>query len=68
MSRHLRAGARARGGILGYPLEQLHEEVAFLAYHFHWPHQEIMAMEHAERRGWVSEVSELNRRMNEALP
>jgi uncharacterized protein DUF6760 len=39
-----------------------------LAYHFHWPHQEIMAMEHAERRSWVSEVSELNRRMNEALP
>ena len=46
----LRAGARARGGILGYPLDQLHEEVAFVAYHFHWPHEEIMALEHADRR------------------
>ena len=49
-----------RGGILGYPLDQLHEEVAFVAYHFHWPHDEIMALEHAERRAWVREISALN--------
>jgi hypothetical protein len=59
------AGARARGGILGYPLDDLHEEVAFVAYHFHWPQGEIMAMEHAERRGWVAQISAINRRVNE---
>ena len=36
----LRGGGRRRGGVLGYPLERLHEEVAFIAYHFHWPHAE----------------------------
>ena len=61
----LLARARARGGILGYPLDDLHEEVAFVAYHFHWPQGEIMAMEHAERREWVAQISAINRRVNE---
>ncbi|MGE0441804.1 MAG: DUF6760 family protein [Gemmatimonadales bacterium] len=52
--------------MVGYPLDQLREEVAFVAYHFHWPHEEVTAMEHAERRAWVAEISALNRRMNEA--
>ena len=33
----VRGGAERRGGVLGYPLETLFEEVAFVAYHFHWP-------------------------------
>ena len=33
---------RRLGGILGYPLDQLYEEVAFIAYHFHWPHDDVM--------------------------
>ena len=65
MSTHLFAGASARGGILGYPLNDLHEEVAFVAYHFHWPQGELMAMEHAERRAWVEQISAINRRVNE---
>ena len=48
------------GGILGYPLDALSEEVAFVAYHFHWPHDEIMALEHADRRSWVTEISAIN--------
>ncbi|MGH8605683.1 MAG: DUF6760 family protein [Gammaproteobacteria bacterium] len=51
--------------MLGYPLAQLTEEVAFVAYHFHWPHHDIMAMEHVDRRRWVQEISAINRRMNE---
>jgi hypothetical protein len=50
--------------MIGYPLEALFEEVAFLAYHFHWPHDEVMALEHADRRRWVTEISNINRRMN----
>ena len=66
MPAHLLGRARARGGILGYPLDDLHEEVAFVAYHFHWPQAEIMAMEHLERRDWVERISAINTRVNEA--
>ena len=38
------------GGIRGYPLDQLIEEVAFLAYHLHWSHDEVMDLEHRDRR------------------
>jgi len=65
MPAHVHAGAGLRGGILGYPLDQLREEVAFIAYHFHWPHAEVMALEHVERRQWVSEISTINRSMNQ---
>jgi hypothetical protein len=46
-------------------MEELHREVAFVAYHFHWSHEEVMQLEHAERRRWVSEISEINRQTNE---
>jgi hypothetical protein len=39
--------------------------VAFVAYHLHWSQEEIMRMEHADRRQWVSRVSDLNRQVNE---
>ena len=39
--------------------------MAFIAYHFHWPEQEVMAMEHADRRDWVARISGINRRANE---
>jgi hypothetical protein len=51
--------------VIGYPLDALREEVAFVAYHFHWPHSEVMSLEHAERRAWVEQISAINDRMNE---
>lgn len=51
--------------MIGYPLGLLHEEVAFVAYHFHWPRDEVLNLEHAERREWVQQISTINRRMNE---
>lgn len=54
------------GGIVGYPLDRLYEEVAYLAYHFHWPRDTILSMEHPERLRWVSEVAAINRRLNES--
>ena len=62
-SRVLR-GAERRGGVLGYPLRALYEEVAFVAYHFHWPPDAVLNMDHAERRKWVSEISAINERIN----
>jgi hypothetical protein len=38
--------------------------VAFIAYHFHWSHPDIMGLEHADRRRWVAEISDINRQMN----
>ena len=53
--------------MMGYPSERLSEEVAYIAYYFHWPYDEIMSMEHLERRQWVSEIARVNERLNEAL-
>ena len=41
------------------------EEVAFIAYHFHWPMEQILEMEHSDRRQWAEEISRINDRMNE---
>jgi len=38
--------------------------VAFVAFHLHWPHDEVMALEHADRRRWVTEVSSINIALN----
>ena len=51
---------------MSYPLEQLYQEVAFVAYHFHWPLDSILEMEHAERHRWIQEISAINKRINEA--
>jgi hypothetical protein len=48
-----------------YPADQLHEEVAYVAFHFHWPYSEIMQLDHAQRRRWVSEVARINNRIND---
>ncbi|HWP92881.1 MAG TPA: DUF6760 family protein [Thermodesulfobacteriota bacterium] len=50
--------------MIGYPLDRIYEEVAFIAYHFHWTHEEIMNMEHRERQRWVEEISRINRQLS----
>jgi hypothetical protein len=49
---------------MGYPLEQAYREVAFVAYHFHWPRTDVLNLDHRERRRWVAEISDINRRMS----
>lgn len=49
----------------GYPLDRLYEEMAFLAYYFHWPHEEVMDFDHLERRRWCEELSKINRKISE---
>ncbi len=48
-----------------YPHQSLMEEAAFIAYHFHWTLDEILALEHRDRRRWAEEISNINERMNE---
>jgi hypothetical protein len=51
---------------VSYPLEQLHEEVAYIAYYFHWGLGEILGMEHHDRRGWAERIADINRKLSEA--
>jgi hypothetical protein len=46
-------------------LKRLHEEVAYIAFHFHWPLEAILSLEHRERGSWVAEIEKINRRLNE---
>jgi hypothetical protein len=55
------------GGVVGYPLDQLYEEVAYIAYYFHWPLQDILELEHGERRMWVEEIAKINQRLSEMV-
>lgn len=50
----------------GYPSDRLFEEVAYIAYHFHWPYEQIMQLEHSERQQWVAEIASINRRLSDA--
>ncbi len=50
--------------MIGYPLERLSEEVAYIAYHFHWPHDQVMSLEHRQRQEWVREIAKINQRIN----
>ena len=52
----------------GYSLDHLYEEMAFIAYHLHWSHAELMNIEHQERRRWCEEISKINRRLSDAPP
>jgi hypothetical protein len=56
----------ASGGIALYPQERLYEELAYLAYHLHWPYDQLLNLEHPDRLKWVEEVSKINQRLNEA--
>lgn len=53
--------------MIGYPLDRLHEEVAYLAYHFGWALEDILALEHPERHAWIEQIAAINERLNEAI-
>jgi hypothetical protein len=39
--------------------------VAFLSYYLHWQYDELLAIEHHDRRDWVRQISAINSRINE---
>ncbi len=49
---------------MSYPLERLYQEVAYIAYHFHWSMDDVLDMEHKERQVWIKEISEINKEIN----
>ena len=48
-----------------YDGDRLFEEIAYIAYHFHWPLDEILDLEHPLRRRFVEEIARINRRRAE---
>lgn len=47
-----------------YAADQLYEEVAYVAYHFHWSRDEILDLRHDERLRYVKEIASINTRIN----
>ena len=52
------------GGLRLYPKDDLYREMSFISYYFHWSQDEVMSLEHAERRKWCREISEINKSLN----
>lgn len=48
-----------------YATQRLHEEVAYVAYHFHWSLDDILDLEHADRQRYVSEIARINTRISQ---
>ena len=48
-----------------YAPDRIHEEVAYVAFHFHWDLDRILDLEHPQRLRFVSEIAALNTRINE---
>lgn len=48
-----------------YAPDRIHEEVAYVAYHFHWSLDDILDLEHPQRLRYVSEIADINNRLNQ---
>ncbi|MFJ1971529.1 DUF6760 family protein [Streptomyces sp. NPDC087903] len=42
-----------------YATDRLHEEIAYVAYHFHWSLEEILDLEHEDRRRFTEQIASL---------
>ena len=48
-----------------YAPDRIYEEVAYVAYHFHWSPDDILDLEHGVRTRYVSEIAKINTRLTE---
>ena len=48
-----------------YAPDRIYEEVAYVAYHFHWPLDDILDMEHTQRLRFVGEIASINTRLSQ---
>lgn len=44
--------------------DRLFEEVAYVAYHFHWPLDVVVDLEHPLRERFVDEIGRINKRLS----
>lgn len=45
--------------MIGHHSDALFEEMAYLAWQAHWPHDQLMNLTHGERRRWVREFERM---------
>ncbi len=38
--------------------------MTFLGYYLHWAHDDLMDLDHRERRRWCSSVSQINKKLS----
>lgn len=43
-----------------YGADLLYEEVSYIAYHLHWPLEDLLDLEHADRRRYLQLIQRLN--------
>ncbi len=48
-----------------YNTDRMFEEIAYIAYHFHWSLDEILDLEHPLRQRFVQEIGRINERLAE---
>lgn len=44
--------------------DRLFEEISYVAYHFHWPFDTILDLEHPLRARFVDEIGNINRQLS----
>ncbi len=47
-----------------YPEDELYREMSFISYYFHWSEDDVLKLEHRQRRKWCSEISSINANLN----
>ena len=47
-----------------YPEDELYKEMAFISYYFHWSEDNVLNLEHRERRKWCHEISGINKELS----
>jgi hypothetical protein len=50
-----------------YGTDLLMEEVSYVAYHFHWPWDQILDLEHPLRRDFVARIAGMNAAVNASV-
>jgi hypothetical protein len=49
-----------------YRADRIVEEISYIAFHFHWPLDDILALEHPDRLRYVGEIARINERLRES--
>ena len=47
-----------------YATARLYEEVAYVAYHFHWDLDQILDLEHGVRHQFIEQIGAINERIS----
>ncbi|MFZ3491960.1 DUF6760 family protein [Streptomyces sp. 5.8] len=48
-----------------YAAADLRSEIAYIAYHFHWSHSELLDMDHVQRRAYIQSIADINQLLDD---